>query len=302
MPALLESLGSQLAERWTAMLFTPAFVFWLGGLVAWMQQFGWNRLETWLNDQSEPIQVALIVGGLLVVAVSAFVIQQFEQPTIQLLEGYWPSWLRGLRRRLIQRQRQTVQHREQRWQQLATQRDLTAEETDEYVILDGQLRQFPTHPARIMPTRLGNVLRSAEDLPQIKYGLDAIICWPRLWMVLPEPVKTDLQAARAELNTAARVWLWGICFLIWAIWVWWAIPIGFFTAWYAYGWILRSATTYATLLESAFDLHRLTLYQSLHWPLPTNPAEEKQMGQQLTAYLWRGAVGTQPKFVSPSEE
>lgn len=299
MPALLESLGSQLAERWTAMLFTPALVFWLGGLVAWLQQFGWNRLEMWLNAQSDPIQVALMAGSLLVVAASAFILQQFEQPTIQLLEGYWPSWLRGLRRRLTQHQRQSFQHKEERWQQLAAQQSLSAEAADEYVVLDAQLRQFPSQPARIMPTRLGNVLRSAEDLPQIKYGLDAIICWPRLWMVLPAPVKTDLQAARADLNTAARVWLWGIGFSIWAIWVWWAIPVGLLIAWFAYGWMVRTAATYATLLEAAFDLHRLTLYQSLHWPLPRNPAEEKQMGQQLTVYLWRGMTGTQPKFVSP---
>ncbi|NEP17060.1 MAG: hypothetical protein F6J97_09145 [Leptolyngbya sp. SIO4C1] len=301
----LESLGGQLAERWMATLFTPALVFWLGGLAAWIQQFGWDELETWLNAQSEPIQITLIAGSLLLVAASAFIVQQLELPALQVLEGYWPVWLSRLRRYGIRRQRQILKRKEQRWQQLARQREqqgLTPAETDDYIRLDWQLRQFPSQPGRLMPTRLGNLLRAAEDLPQIKYGLDAILCWPRLWMLLPEPVKTDLQAARAELNTAARVWLWGLCFLVWWIWAWWAFPIGLLIAWFAYRWLLRAAATYATLLESAFDLHRLALYQSLRWPLPTNPAEEQRMGQQLTAYLWRGSDSTQPKFVLPQQD
>lgn len=291
---LLGSLGSKLAERWIATLFTPALVFWLGGLAAWIGRFGWHRLETWLNNQSNSIQIALVVGSLLTVTASTFMIQQFELPIIQALEGYWPSWLRLLRRRLIQRQRQILNFKEKQWQALAVrqeQQGLTAEETDEYISLDWQLRQFPNQPEQLMPTLLGNLLRAAEALPHIKYGLDATICWPRLWMILPNETKTDLQTARADLNTAARVWLWGLCFLIWAIWAWWAVPLGLLTAWFAYGWLLRAAATYAALLESAFDLYRFSLYQSLHWPLPTNPAEERLVGQQLTAYLWRGAEG-----------
>jgi hypothetical protein len=77
-----------------------------------------------------------------------------------------------------------------------------------------------------MPTRLGNLLRAAERKPLEKYGLDAIICWSRLWMLLPDAVKKDLQESRADLNNAARVWLWSLLFCGWTfvggnIWTTW---------------------------------------------------------------------------------
>ncbi len=70
----LENLGGKLADSWATNLLTPAFVFWLGGLLAWSGRFGWKPLEDLLKQQSEPIQIALLVGGLLIVAASAFVV------------------------------------------------------------------------------------------------------------------------------------------------------------------------------------------------------------------------------------
>ncbi|MEW6497219.1 MAG: hypothetical protein AB1589_32660 [Cyanobacteriota bacterium] len=297
----IESLGGKLAERWSAALLTPAFVFWLGGLAAFLWRFGWNRLANWLTGQSESIQIALLVVSLLVVAASAFVVQLFELPVIKFLEGYWPSWMRPLRRLLLQRQRYWLRQKEQRWQNLATQQDkqsLTPEEMDEFVALDWQLRQFSARPERLMPTRLGNLLRAAEEQPLNKYGLDAVICWPRLWLVLPDDVRKELQESRSELNSAARIWLWGLLFLVWTMWTPWAIIVALLCAMFAYRWMLSATETYADLLESAFDLHRTALYQSLRWPLPANPAEELQMGRQLTEYLWRGSNQTKPDFTN----
>lgn len=71
--------------------------------------------------------------------------------------------------------------------------------------------QFPSQPNRLMPTKLGNILRAAESRPYDKYGLDAVICWSRLWLLLPDGVKKELQEARSNLNTAARFWLWVCC-------------------------------------------------------------------------------------------
>lgn len=164
-----------------------------------------------------------------------------------------------------------------------------AELRDEQIALDWQQQHFPL-PSQLMPTRLGNILRAAEQRPLEKYGLDAIICWPRLWLLLPEAVKKDLQEARADLNSAARVWLWSLLFLIWAtLGAWWAIPLGILSALFAYyGWAIAAATTYGDLIEATFDLYRPLLYQSLRWNLPPEPDEERRVGRQLTEYLWRG--------------
>lgn len=301
----LESLGGKLAEQWAANLFTPAFVFWMGGLAAWIQRFSWSKLQQWFTQLVEPLQVAVLVSSLLLIAASAFAVQKFDLTVLRLFEGYWPVWMFSLHRWLVKRKKRWFDRMEKRWQDLADKRNqegLTAEELNEFVSIDWQLRQVPSDPKRLMPTKLGNLLRAAETRSSEKYGLDAIICWTRLWLVLPDTVKKELQEARADLNTAARVWLWAIFFFIWVIWAWWAIPIGFFAALFAHRWMLDTAATYGDLLESAFDIHRMQLYKSLCWPLPRNPAEEYELGIQLTEYLWRGSKGDKPEFVHPNEK
>ncbi len=302
----LESLGGKLAEQWAASLLTPAFVFWLGGLAAWIQKFGWDGLQQWFTKLVEPLQIAILIGSLLLVAASAFAIQRFDLAVLRFFEGYWPAWMAPLRRWLIKRQRAFFNRLDQKWQDLAAKRDqkgqLTAEELDEFVAIDWQLRLMPSQPERLMPTKLGNLLRAAESHPTDKYGLDAIICWSRLWLVLPEATRKELQEARSDLNTAARVWLWGVLFLVWTVWAWWAIPVTVFVSLFAHQWMLDAAATYGDLLESTFDLYRINLYKSLHFPLPVNPAEERELGQQVTEYLWRGSQRNKPEFVYPDEK
>ncbi|MFE4104896.1 MAG: hypothetical protein ACTS3T_15570, partial [Almyronema sp.] len=150
------------------------------------------------------------------------------------------------------------------------------------------------------PTRLGNILRAAERKPSEKYGLDAVICWSRLWLLLPDAVKQDLQAARADLNSAARVCLWSLLFCGWALLslqfdpkftinplALWPL-LGLLSARFAYQWAIAAATTYSELIEASFDLYRHLLYESLRWHLPADPAVERRVGAELTQYLWRG--------------
>lgn len=296
----LESLSSKLGEQWVTGLLTPAFAFWLGSILAWIDRFGWDNLQHQFTQLVEPLQIAVLVSILLIITISGFTIQKFDLAILQFFEGYWHPWLTPLRNKLIAQQQHQFDRLDSQWQHLQNkqvQPDFTTEDREQLIAIDWQLRQFPAQRDRIMPTRLGNILRSAESQPDVKYGLDSIICWSRLWLVLPDGVKKELQETRADLNAAARIWIWGILFLVWAIWAWWAIPVGLFVAWFAYGWMLESASTYGDLLEAAFDLYRLELYKALHFPLPQNPDEERKLGQQLTEYLWRGGYRNQPDFV-----
>lgn len=176
---------------------------------------------------------------------------------------------------------------------------LSALDRANYVRADLALRQFPSLEEDLLSTRLGNILRAAERRPYDRYGLDAIICWPRLWLLLPDSARQELQAARAELNNGVRIWAWSILFLVWTIWAWWAIPAAIVSAVLAYGWILDSAIVYGDLIESVFDLYRSSLYQSLRFPLPTNPAAERAIGLQVTEYLFRGSHSASIQFTSP---
>jgi len=304
-----EGLGNKLAERWTVLL--PAIAFWAGGLVAWFRSHGGvSRLEQFehtLAGRPVVILVAVAAAVVLPVVLSAAIVRAVTLPVLRLLEGYWPRWLVPLRRRLIERQARALGTAERRFGELAAKLDAdtaSPEERGEYGALDRQLRRVPSEPdpsmpQRRMPTRLGNTLRAAETWPVDKYGLDPVKCWPRLWLLLPEAVRQELVDARASLDAAGSAVLWGVLFVGWTVWVWWAAPVGLLTAWAAYRQAVRNAEVYSDLVESAFDLNRLALYQALRWPLPHNPAEEHQAGRALTDYLWRGSDKPSPEFTGP---
>lgn len=283
-------MGGKLAEQWVGTILTPAFIFWAGGATVALHNYGWQTLSTQFSTYPEPLQIALLIIGFCIIAASGFVVQRLDLSVLRFLEGYWPNWLRPLRRRLV---RSVMKHHQRdldRWQLLAqlAPAQRTAEQQEEFMQLDRQQLQMPA-PHQMMPTRLGNILRAAERRPLEKYGLDAIVCWPHLWLLLPDATKTDLQAARADLDSAVRSWLWSLLFLIWGLWAWWAIPLGILTACFAYyRWALDAATAYATLIEAAFDLHRFDLYRTLHWPLPDTPTAEKALASHINTYLARG--------------
>ena len=284
----LESLGGKLAERWISTILTPAFIFWAGGLGAWIWRNGWSSIETWLNQQSQALQITLLISFLLLVLISALVVGRCDLAVLHLLEGYWPRWLRRLRRFCANNQQKKKHRLDRKFQLLIAptegKKTLTPEGREEYARLDVLLHYYPIY---IMPTQLGNILRAAEERPKNQYGLDPFICWPRLWLLLPDSVKTELTEARMTLNTGARIWLWSLLFFLWSPLAWWAAVASILSTCLAYRWMLNAAIIYGDLLESAFDLYRIELYKSLRWPLPTSPEEEKQLGEQLTAYLWK---------------
>ncbi|WP_008307989.1 hypothetical protein [Leptolyngbya sp. PCC 6406] len=288
---LLEGVSSKLADQWVATLLTPAFVFWAGGLLAYGDRHGFDPIETWFQQFSDPMQLGLIAIALCTVAASAFVAQRFDTAVLRGLEGYWYPGLRRLSLPLLHwqklRRRRILKTLKQLNPKLSNN-TATAAERAEFVRCDRALHQWPEQDDDLLPTRLGNILRAAERRPYSRYGLDAIVCWPRLWLLLPEAVKKDLQAAQTELNNAVRLVFWSLLFLIWSIWAWWAIPVGLITACVVYSWAIEAATVYASLIEATFDLHRQLLYQGLNWQRPDDPDEERRVGKQLTNYLWRG--------------
>ena len=411
----LKSLSGKLAENWVANLLTPSFIFWFGGLGAWVWRFSWKELQDWFAALLEPTKFSILIVALVVVAVSASVIQRFDLLVVRFLEGYWSRWFLPIRTLLVQRQsalkqlfywrlqclkkkkrmgltrieldryfesywpmlfrpirrswsikrylligqatssrspktpfqrhiiephvQRRIEERKDRWEakiqrfsalkerfsesgaissltleewkdfenlKASSQKQnrecigLTSQEMYDYAVLEGLLRAFPLQSKETMPTRLGNILRAAESRPLAKYGLDPIICWPSFWLVLPEEVKNELQSARANLDNAARLWLWSLLFSIWTIWAWWAFPVGLIAALFTYYFrILSSATTYGQLLEAAFDTHRTLLYKALRIKLPIKPSGEYEAGQQITEYLWRGPVLDALEFDSP---
>lgn len=124
------------------------------------------------------------------------------------------------------------------------------------------------------------------------------MCWPRLWLVLPDAAKQELTEARARLDLAAQMWLWAALFVVWTPWAWWAPVLAVIVATFSYRSMVDAAGTFADLLDASFDLYRANLYIGLRWPLPQHPAEERASGVALTEYLWRGSDLAAPLFTN----
>jgi hypothetical protein len=305
---LWTGLSSKLSDRVLAALLSPALAFWTAAGCAWLYAhteptdwFGEIRRHTaWLTGLPGAAQLLLVLGLLAVFLVSAQIVDALVLPTLRLLEGYWPSLLGPIRRLLVARVTRRHDRLAARWRALRSrpEDELDNDERAELVRIDRRLRRVPLIPQQRMPTRLGNVLRSAESRPVRKYGLDAAVCWPQLWLLLPEDTRAEIGAARRRLDRAAAGVVWGALLLVWTVWTWWAPAAAAIVVTVCYLATLRAATGYADLVEAAWDLHRSALYGALRWPLPATPAAEYDAGRAVTAYLLRGARGQTPVFTA----
>jgi hypothetical protein len=305
LPKFFASLNSLVSIPLKSGLF-----FWFGGIVAWLYDMidwvavhhqlsgvtpvpqllissEWQAVWNYLHNLKPEHTTLLLFTLLFVMMLSNVIVTRLIFPTMRFLEGYGWLWkpVRGLVVKVVDKLYYAKRTHE--YHQLGNPAKLSASKLERHRELENeQLYLLPIKDR--LPTRLGNVLRSHECRPTLKYGLDALICWPHLWMLLPENVQQDLSNARQNLDDALQIWLWSLLFLIWIYWTWWALPVAIILMLVAYGWALQAARTYGKLLETAFDLYRPLLYQALRFPLPDDPKTEVGMGQSVTAYLLRG--------------
>jgi hypothetical protein len=298
----LDTVAGRLATEWIA-ISTQGLVFWAGGLVAVSASTGQSPL-TWSQEQQPNTRIFVAVAAALAVVLSGAAVRRLTPTVLGLLEGYgWPSWPR---RAMTARQQRRRQRLRARWEALRAEldddggHDAAPNKYDDLVRTDTALRRIPAAPRRQLPTWVGNTLRAAESRPYEKYGLDAVKCWPHLWLLLPAETRGQLAATRAALDSAVSALIWAAAFVIWTPWSWWAAPVAVVAVAVLHRGPLRtSCAAFADVLEAAFDLHRFALYTALRWPVPGNPAQEREQGKQLTTYLWRGSDATAPAFTVP---
>lgn len=298
-----ETMGQELAKRWLDQLFGSAFLFWAGGVGLYIWQRGWDEAKsTWLGWDIYQQAAALLIA-LLAVFLSSLAAKNLQLPAIRLLEGYWPWPLRLLEPYLISRQRKGFARkysdlRELKGKDLGS---LTDKERERLSRLEAWAHSNPASEKDLLPTRLGNLLRAREMASSDKYGLDSLVCWPRLWCLLPECLKNDLTSSRAALNGRAELWLWGLLFLVWTAFHPLAILISLAWMLLAYSLAVQAAEVYGALVETAFDLHRFSLYDALGWPRPESSEMEKAVGLELTEFLWRGTYRRKIRYKIPVE-
>lgn len=52
----------------------------------------------------------------------------------------------------------------------------------------------------LWPTRLGNLIAAYEHYPRIKYGLDAVFYWPRLWVTINKELREEIDNQQPQAD------------------------------------------------------------------------------------------------------
>lgn len=151
---------------------------------------------------------------------------------------------------------------------------------------------FPAREDLVLPTRLGNVIRSFESYSLRQYGMDAVTFWPRLVSVIPKDYASAIDEAKASfdfmLNCSALSSLLAfIVFLTGTVypahfnrggWVFWVSELVLLclAAHYAYRLSIGRARTWGNTVRTSFDLYRKDLLKQLGYTRVPETLEEEQ--------------------------
>jgi hypothetical protein len=122
-----------------------------------------------------------------------------------------------------------------------------------------------------------------------------VVAWPRLYPLLSEPVRAQVDEQRDSLDLAARFSaMFAVAALIalglLATHGWWLlVPVGLVAlSWLSYRGAVAAALSYGEGIRTGIDLHRFELLKALHLPLPATLAEEREVNERLSAFLLQG--------------
>lgn len=274
-------------RRFVLGLLLPTFAFFAGAGALVATDLGWTQTISWWQHLSASRQVTLAIATAAGLVFAATVLGTQVVAITRVFEGYWRwGWAD-----------KTIGAVGRRWQR----RQLTqlAKDTSAMGYLREYLAFAPAELGAVLPTRLGNTLRAAESYPgdPERWGLDAVFWWPRLYLIIPDSARAQVDEARASMDQmvvlsalsvmfAAVAVGFGIAGLPLVVWV----PCaggGLALSWLVYRAAVTSAGVFGDLVRSCFDLFRGDLLTRLGWPLPGNLPDERALWGALGQQLYR---------------
>jgi hypothetical protein len=148
-------------------------------------------------------------------------------------------------------------------------------------------REFPPDRDELLPTRFGNAVLAFERHAWVRWGLDSVVVWPRINLLLSEHEAEQQANARGEvaffvngslLLTAAGLYLLadalGSTPLVGLEYAVYLVP--FLVALLLARWAVGAAIRWGNVIRAAIDLHRLALYGDLGLRRPISFTEERE--------------------------
>jgi len=275
-------------KRFLLTVWFPTFLFGGAWVVLVALTIGVKDAVDWWTELPALTQAWLSAAGILGVTFVAYLCDNLAYGLVRWYEGYWPeslSWLIQYKANM---------HR-QHWLRIGDQMDRAVEKhlTRKYNRLYARCHfAYPRDDALLMPTRLGNVLRAAEEYGLLAYNLDAPTIWPRLTLLLPAEFQSQLEQASmplvAMLFCSALSWVFALAGGAWVFigsdrWVLFvAVALGGLgLSRLCYESAVHRAVEYGTLIRTAFDLYRHSLLKALGLNVPKALAQERELWAQL---------------------
>jgi hypothetical protein len=158
--------------------------------------------------------------------------------------------------------------------------------------------RYPLAAAEVMPTLLGNVLRSSESYARERYGMDTAVVWPRLFPLLGKEVSQGIAEARSSLESMLVISLLSTVFALVTgpyvvvtdgpVWLFLVCTAGALTIAYAtYRAGVANAVVYGQHIRSAVDLYRSLVFEQLRIRPPSTLHEERRRWQEVNDLLYR---------------
>ncbi|MER6346505.1 hypothetical protein ACWC10_16390 [Streptomyces sp. NPDC001595] len=276
MAPVLDGLGQKLAEKWLSSLAAPGLLFLAAAATGAVLGHGsaldrsavFERFEHWATVAgrwSTIGQLAVVAAIVLAsVALGSFV-RVCADGAERIWTGDWPALARPLADRLTAR-------RLRRWEgiqaEIAQLRgpepahrrgERLRRDLDERAARRDGIALAP--PCR--PTFTGDRMAAAETRLRHQYGIDLASCWTRLWVLLPEDVRTELRTSRARFDAAVAGSAWAGCYALLGCFWWPAAVAAVGTGFVAWRRGRRAVTFHAELVESTVDVYLKRLAEEL---------------------------------------
>jgi len=291
--SLFDKVTGLFDRRFVLGLLLPVFAFvaGVGALAATLT--GWGVTLSWWQHLDTTRQVTFSIVAAAGIVFTATLLGTQVVTMTRLLEGYWRGvwadkslgkfgrWLEGKRRTRL------------------------SGDDSPAGFLRCYLAFAPAELGPVMPTRLGNALRAAESYPgdSERWGIDAAFWWPRLYLIMPDSARAQVDETRASLDQMVVLSTLSAAFGVAALgFVCGGLrPLvglccaagGLLLSRMAYLAAVMSAAVFGDLVRSCFDLFRGDLLTRLGWQIPADLPAERRLWTALSQQLYRRSASSE---------
>ena len=166
------------------------------------------------------------------------------------------------------------------------------------ILLERDRFHIPMDRRRILPTRLGNIFATIEEYPNIRYGMDGMVYWPRLIPVIPKEYSDIIADEKINIdfliNLSLLSGIFAMEMLIKFIYNYeelrfLLLTILSFTLFYIFYRVSTiNVVAMGELIKSCFDLFRYDILNKMNIDIPDKIEEERFLWYRLSNYITSG--------------